>query len=227
MAGGGYPLTIQAPRLLSSVLKWMLAEQVSMDTVTIEAAGSDETLEIGTVLGANNLGTPTVVAGTNTGNGVFTVAPALNGSAKLGAYTLICVATAANAGTFEVLDPAGRRLADCKVGVAYNQPDLAWTLADGSSDFVLGDSFTITVPAGDGNAVPLNLSVLNGNHVAQTVLARRVNVPDGVNTTAPAIARLAMVNEDALIWPTGITTPQTATALAQLQAQLVLGRHQN
>ena len=85
-----------------------------------------------------------VAGGGDTGDGV--VGAITPGSAAIdGVYTLLCVAAAANAGTFSVVDPAGNRLDDLTVAVAYSNDHFAVTIADGAADFIVGDSFALTI----------------------------------------------------------------------------------
>jgi hypothetical protein len=82
--------------------------------------------------------------GTNTGNGTMG-AVTVSAGAKQGVYTLTIIEPGANVGTFIVTDPDGDQIGDGVVGSAFSAGGLAFTLADGSTDFVAGDSFAITV----------------------------------------------------------------------------------
>ena len=82
--------------------------------------------------------------GTNTGNGTMG-AITVTAGAKQGVYVLTITESAANAGNFIVEDPNGVQVGDGTVGVAFSADGLAFTLADGATDFVAGDSFAITV----------------------------------------------------------------------------------
>lgn len=91
-------------------------------------------------------GTSAAKSGGNTGNGTMgTVTVAAD--TPSGVYTLRITAAAANAGTFVVKDPAGRTVATGTVAVAFAGGGLSFTLADGSTDFIVGDGFDITVTA--------------------------------------------------------------------------------
>jgi len=65
-----------------------------------------------------------------------------------GAYVLTCTAIAENAGTFSVVNPSGKALPSATVAVAYTSDEINFTIADGSTDFAVGDVFTITVGTG-------------------------------------------------------------------------------
>lgn len=86
-----------------------------------------------------------VAGGGNTGDGVAgAVTPAAN--AILGDYLLECVnAAVSGSEIFSVIDPEGNRLDDLVVAVAYSNTHFALTIADGAADFVVGDTFTITM----------------------------------------------------------------------------------
>lgn len=82
--------------------------------------------------------------GTNTGNGTMG-SITVSAGAKPGRYTLTIIEPGTNAGTFTVVDPDGVQIGDGVVASAFSAGGLAFTLADGSTDFVAGDSFAITV----------------------------------------------------------------------------------
>lgn len=99
------------------------------------------------------VGVPTSTAaaaalGTNTGNGAMGAITVDENLARTGDYTLMIVEPAANAGAFVVTGPDGVQVGDGTVGVAFNAGGLAFTLADGATDFVAGDTFRITVTGG-------------------------------------------------------------------------------
>lgn len=134
----------------------------------------------GTVLGIIGLAASAAVAGANTGNGVIG-AVTLGAGAKLGTYKLRCITAASNAGTFAVYAPDGSRLPDATVAVAYANSQLGFTIADGATDFIVGDTFTIAVIAGSLKAVKVNSVNVDGSGVADCILT------DTVDTTAEDI----------------------------------------
>lgn len=104
--------------------------------------GSDDH---GCISGTTQAGTAAAVAGSaNTGNGAMG-AITVSAGAKQGVYTLEITAAASNAGAFRVTDPDGVFVDDGDVAAAFSAGGLAFTLADGSTDFVVGDTFAITV----------------------------------------------------------------------------------
>jgi hypothetical protein len=79
----------------------------------------------------------------NTGNGVMG-AVTVSAGAKAGVYQLVVIEPGSNAGRFTVEDPDGDTIGVGTVGSAFSAGGLAFTLADGATDFVSGDGFTIT-----------------------------------------------------------------------------------
>ncbi len=118
------------------------------------------------------------VAG-NTGNGTMGAITVSTG-AKLGVYKLTVIAAAANAGNFTVEDPQGITVDNGAVASAFSSGGLAFTLADGATDFAAGDQFTITVTATGGTDVGdfVGLSVMDTtlNHTTADVYQAADNV---------------------------------------------------
>ncbi|MDH4319882.1 MAG: hypothetical protein OEV73_00135 [Desulfobulbaceae bacterium] len=85
-----------------------------------------------------------VADGGNTGNGTVT-GEAVGANAVAESWTLLCIAAAANGGTFSVIGSKSGRMADAEVGVAYANGFVAFTINDGATDFVVGDKFTLAV----------------------------------------------------------------------------------
>lgn len=111
---------------------------------------SGQTLKCDTVVGKIDRGigglTIPAVVPTGTANGVMS---ALFAGPKIteGTYVFTCITEAANAGTFSVVGPNGA-LPNLTVAVAYVSEEICCTIADGSNDYDLGDTFTVTVAAG-------------------------------------------------------------------------------
>lgn len=114
------------------------------------AAGSG-ILKAGTLIAlitAANALTPTADGG-NTGNGTVG-SVTVTSAAITGDYVLTITETAANAGTFEVVDPMGLSLGEGTVGQAFTGGGLTFTLSDGATDFAVDDAFTLAVLANLG-----------------------------------------------------------------------------
>jgi hypothetical protein len=145
------------------------AQDIATEGVTILTGAN---LVRGTVLGKVSAGTvPTTgTAGTNTGNG--TCGSVTGGTAtQIGVYTLTCTAAAANAGTFQVQAPDGGTLPQATVAVAYTSNQINFTIADGAVDFAVGDTFTVTVPAGSGKYRAYNSANIDGSANPVAILA--------------------------------------------------------
>lgn len=87
-----------------------------------------------------------VKSGGNTGTGTLTLdanTPVLAGR-QAGVYQVRCTATAVNGGTFSVTSPSSEALGTVAVGSTFSS-QIKFTIADGGSDFVVGDGFDITV----------------------------------------------------------------------------------
>lgn len=82
-------------------------------------------------------------ATTNTGTGAISGLAAVDPLAE-GVYLLTITGAAANAGTFQVTGPANY-YAVGTVGVAFSRGGLSFTLADGATDFVVGDTVKLKI----------------------------------------------------------------------------------
>lgn len=102
-------------------------------------------------LAAQTFGAVGAAKAGNTGNGVMTLAgtPVLS-TGRAGVYRVVFVEPVTNLGTFVVEDPSGKIVGEGVVGTAFSN-QVAFTIADGATDFVAGDAFTITVTQTDGS----------------------------------------------------------------------------
>lgn len=143
------------------------------DEGIIIATGQPALLK-GAVLGQVLMGASSAVgaAGTNTGNGTMGSVVTSAGT-KNGVYHLTAFAVATNAGKFTVEDPDGVQIGVATVGVAFSGGGLAFTIADGSTDFVAGDTFTITatIAAGSGKYVAYDPAGTNGSQNPAGILS--------------------------------------------------------
>lgn len=120
--------------------------------------------------GVGRMSVPTVVG---TGNG--TVATVYGGpETQVGNYVVTCTVAAANGGTFSVVNPAGKALPVATVGTPYRSREINFTIADGSTDYIVGDVFTFVVSTtapvvvGTGNgtvsSITLGPDAMPGNY---------------------------------------------------------------
>lgn len=158
----------------------------------------------------------------NTGNGTMGTIT-VSAGAKAGAYTLTINEPGTNVGAFTVVDPDGIFVGTGNVAAAFSAGGLAFTLADGTTDFVAGDGFTITVAAGDGKYKAYDDGHTDGTEVACAVLLQAV---DATSADAPAaiLARLAEVKKDILQWDAAVDSTAKTTAYAQLAVVNLIAR---
>lgn len=216
-----YPFyTAEQPGTLTRVLKAEVNQLFSRETGTLAGGvGEDRLVKVGTLLGRRTIGAVAGVAGVgNTGNGGIGTISAGPG-AKVGAIAVTCIATAVNGGRFQVVDSAGYRLPDALVGVAYVHNQIRFIISDGATDFVVGDSFSITVAAGDGKYLPLNFAAVDGTQTISRIAGQETTAPIGVDVSILMLRWGCIVAKQALIWPVGATDDQKSAALALLVKQ--------
>ncbi|MCY1275493.1 Bacteriophage lambda head decoration protein D [compost metagenome] len=175
-------------------------------------AGSGK-LAAGTLIAqitAANALTPTAKAG-NTGNG--TVGSVTVTSAAIsGNYILTITEAAANGGKFEVVDPTGYPVGEGQVGQAFTGGGITFTLADGSTDFVVDDGFTLNVKANLGEFTAYDDDGTDdGRRVASGILFAPVDATVN-DVRAVSVARDAEVIERLL---TGLDNNGRADLLAK------------
>ncbi len=208
---------LNQPNRLGDWLKWEEDNLFSRDEVVLGAGN----LLTGAIVGRKAPAVTVTAGAGNTGNGVMgtvTLGPA----ALPGNYVLTCKTKQANAGVFTVADPRGLPLPDLTVAVAYTGDHINMTLADGATDFEVGDAFTIGV-ATSSEVGEFNPAASDGLQFAAGVLAFDTDATGGA-TAAVVIARQAIVQRNALVWKSGVTAPQQAVALAQLNTLGILAR---
>ena len=211
---------------LGDVLKYEAPNLYSREAVTVLAgAGEDRMLKVGAAIARRTRATVTVTADDgNTGDGEATLAdPPLGALAEAGIYRLACITAGADGGTFQVLSPRGYVLPDLTVGTAYAGGHLNLTVADGAADFAVGDTFATEV-SGDGKAVGLDPTAVDGTAEAIGIVAFDVTAPDGADAEVTAILRDAVLADRAIVWPAGITEAAKAAAIADLEARGILVR---
>lgn len=180
----------------------------SLDVVTLDASAA--ALAAGTLLGqiTANSATSAAKSGGNTGNGSMGSITVGTG-AKPGVYKLRVTKAATNAGDFQVIDPEGDVIGVGTVAVAFNNGGLAFTLADGATDFIVGDGFDITV-TGTGKYVAYNNAATNGSEVVAAIL--KDNVVDSAADQKVVVVKRHAEVDGALL--TGLDTPARADLLA-------------
>ena len=194
----------------------------SREAVTV-AGGADPGLVAGTVLGKVLTAGATVAAGGgNTGNGVFTLDatdPVLAGAA-VGAYVVTITEAATDGGQYEVLSPAGASLGTANIGDTFaNQ--IKFVIADGATDFAVGDTWTVTVAAdSDGYYVRHAPAATDGSEIVAGVLFEGV-----IGTDVRTIhARDCQVVKAHLTYASGADAAAIAATDAALKALGIIPR---
>ncbi len=178
----------------------------------VVAAGAD--LSAGAVLGKIAAGAATGSTVTGTGSG--TLGTITRGKkVQVGAYTLLCVAAATNGGLFDVVAPDGSHVGVAEVGTAFTSEQINFTIADGSgADFVVGDSFTITVAAGSGQYTLIDKTAVDGSAIARGVLAEDAAAASAAVTTA--MITMGEVNSTVLSFTAGTVAADVTDDLRAL-----------
>ena len=158
---------------------------------------SGQSLLRGAVVGLATKAVGTATYGTNTGNGTIG-SITLSKNAKLGNYVLTCITAAANAGIFQVVDPEGVQLGRATVATAYTSATINFTIADGSTDFVVGDTITIPVATGSGKAKLCDADAVDGSQVPVGILYEDTNATSA--DTNATIYKTGVFNRNKLTW---------------------------
>lgn len=140
------------------------------DPVTVLSGNN---LKKGTVLGKILTAGITETHAGNTGTGAMGAITA-GVKIKAGVYKVVIVTASANAGRFVVYDPDGIEVGDGNVAVAFVSAHLNFTLAD-ATDFIVGDTFLVTVAAGSGKVVGVDSTLTNGAAMPYGVLSEDVD----------------------------------------------------
>lgn len=183
-------------------------------------SGAELRLPAGLVLAKTAVGGASVAskAGGNTGTGTVTLdptTPALPGS-KPGVYALRCIAAATNGGVFRVEDPNGFVIGDVAVGATFSD-DIKFVVADGATDFVVGDGFDVTVAPGVLRYLPFTNAT---DLPAAAVLYDNVVLAAGASARATAIVRDAEVRAAGLRFDASLSGAQLTAARAAAFASL-------
>jgi hypothetical protein len=180
---------------------------------------SGQVLKAGHVLGKVVVGASAVSAPAsgNTGNGVMGAVTAGN-AARVGTYQLVIIEAAANAGRFEVADPNGLIIGTGSVGVAFAGGGLSFTLADGATDFVAGDRFSITISGGTEKFKEYNPANTDGSQFPAAI-SWDVYDASAADVNGAAVVRDAQVNVAELTWFSGATSGQIAAAIALMAGE--------
>lgn len=174
---------------------------------------------LGAVLGAATV-TPAATAG-NTGTGSIGTVTA-DANAMPGDYKVVIIEPGSNAGIFEVFKPNGLLDGTGTVAVAYNG-SINFTLAD-ATDFISGDSITVTVARAASKYAAYDPTATNGSEVAAAILYGDTDA-SSADKLGTIIVRAAEINKSELVWGAGVTTtPHKTAAYTALAALGIIGR---
>lgn len=219
------PVLTEGPRVAECILSED-PSGLSRDNLKIAA---EQDFEPNTVLGCRAIAADVTASASDpvgTGNGVMTLAdPAVNSKVKHGVYRAECIAAANDAGTFRVEDPDGKEIGSVDVGVAFNK-EVKFTIANGATDFVLGDYFEITVgvEADDLEYGVLDPDATDGFEVAAAIALYGATTGVGENANIAGLTRVAQVNRSLLIWPDSILATVKAAAIRSLADKQIVVR---
>lgn len=215
---------------VSDVILWEQGRDIEFTRQQITVLSGTAASVIGQVLGQIGLGAVSSAAktGGNTGAGTLTpdaTTPVL-ANAKTGVYKVRVVAV----GTFIVTSPTGELVGDAVYGAGATVTfanEIKFAFADdGTTHYVAGDGFDVTVSAGSGKWVQVNPAANDGSQNAAGIL---IASPFSAQLTADAVASAivrgpAVIKTGGLAWTSGMTSGQKTAALAQLAALGITSR---
>lgn len=212
------------PKAPSDVVKYESHQSFTRTSGLFKAgSGAAVSIALGLILGLS--GALSIAGAADdgiTGNGAIS-GVALGAKAQPGVYSVEAISAGTNTATFAVFDPSGNRLADAVTGTPYDNGQIAFAIADGVTDFVVGDSFSITVTETNaGKYVPLDLSAVDGAQTVAGIALADLTVPDGAD--APGLVLVngpAFVLRKHLTYPDGASAAQKAAIDAALLARQI------
>ncbi|MDP2214765.1 head decoration protein [Phenylobacterium sp.] len=211
-------------------LAFVLSEAAGMRSRAAEFLGESQEIEPGQplarVLADTGVEVTAAAVAGNTGNGVLILAdPAYSKAARSGRYKAICVVEAANGGRFRVDDPNGVEIGQVNVGAAFNKA-VKFAIADGATDFAVGDTFDILVDldAGGEMVVAWDPTANDGTEIAACLPMYRYKTGEGERLAIATFARDAEIKADHIAWPAGVTAEQKETALQQFALHGLIAR---
>lgn len=139
-----------------------------------------------------------VAAAGNTGNGAFGAVTA-SAHAQAGNYSVVFIEPVTNLGTFQVVRPDGTVDGTGKVGTAY-AGDIGFTIADGATDFVAGDLFTVPVTATGKQIKPWNATASDGTQIVGGIAYADTVTAAGETAEAVYLDCDAEVNGNLLVY---------------------------
>lgn len=153
----------------------LIAGNLKLVTQPITILSGEGVVKRGTVLGQQTSGAATAAAksGGNTGNGTCT-AVSSKGIAVTGVYKVRCTIAGTNTATFDLYKPDGglidqEQLSGSGGTAVFANAHLGFTITDGSTDFIVGDGFDITVAAASGKYRVSVATATDGSQVPSAI----------------------------------------------------------
>lgn len=207
------PFATEAYRLSNVLKQEFWPEHAFCRAVAVVNESAAKTYAPGTVLGrviTSGTAAATAASG-NTGNGAMG-AITVTAPAQVGTYRLAIIAVTANAGTFVVVAPNGVTVGTGTVGVAFSKGGLAFTLADGATDFALGDAFDIVVSGTYKYKIAVETAT-DGSKVAAAIVMEDKTVAATTDTNV-----LVLVKGPAVVSKSGLILDATYDLAAEKAA---------
>lgn len=199
---------------------WLKVEHtqknMSRKTVTLRVA-ADTAIQNGTVLGKVLSGTAAAVAfAGNTGNGTMGTIT-VSGAAQPGVYKLTIIGAATDAGAFVVEDPNGVAIGNGDVASAFSAGGLAFTLADGATDFAVGDGFDITVTQTAIKYKPAEEDATDGSNIFAGIFMMTSGGDDYYTFTANTDYTVIIMEKDGMVSAEGLIFDSSYDSAAKKQ----------
>ncbi len=211
---------------------WEGNEEFTREEIDILAgSGAARVLTAGMVLAVGSIAvTETAIADAgNTGTGVMGAVTA-GEDVKEGTYELECIAIGTDVGTFAVRDPDGIPVksvtgTDLIVATAFDSDHFDVTLADGATDFALGDRFRIVMSAPVTKYVRHETTGADGSEIPAGLLFADVTAPDGTDAKGVGIIRgPALINQEQIVHDANATAAEKSAVLAALERLGIVAR---
>lgn len=178
----------------------LLSGDKSIDTIDITVIADVKVLR-GDVLGrvTRNVPTTGTADGGNTGNGTLTAVEGRRYTIA-GGYVVTCKEAVADGGVFSVVAPDGTVLPDANVGTVYEHDQIAFLINDGTTDYIVGDLFTITVVVGSRECKIVDSTNSDGSEDAYVIASEDVDTTaTGTDEATKSVGyRSGQFNERAL-----------------------------
>lgn len=165
-------------------------------------------------------GVPDSAACVGTGNGTLTLVEGRR-DLQIGAYEIECTAAVTHGGVFKVTDPDGNVIQEnitippgAGNSIAFENDQIAGTLTDGSTDFAVGDKFTITTTIAPRQVKKLSKAATDGSSVPYAILA------EDADASSAAVAAASYVkgtfNERQLVFASGTDIEDVRDAMREV-----------